>query len=69
MKKFILSTLVLALSLTMAAQQPQSLPIDSAVRVGKLENGLTYYIRHNEYPKQRAEFHIAQASLPDEGHP
>ena len=61
MKKFILSTLVLALSLTMAAQQPQPLPIDSAVRVGKLENGLTYYIRHNEYPKNRAEFHIAQA--------
>ena len=61
MKKFILSTLVLALSLSMAAQQPQPLPIDSAVRVGKLENGLTYYIRHNEYPKQRAEFHIAQA--------
>ena len=29
--------------------------------MGKLENGLTYYIRHNEYPKQRAEFHIAQA--------
>ena len=61
MKKFILSTIVLALSLTMAAQQPQPLPIDSAVRVDKLENGLTYYIRHNEYPKNRAEFHIAQA--------
>ena len=61
MKKFILSTLVLALSLTMTAQQPQPLPIDSAVRVGKLEKGLTYYIRHNEYPKHRAEFHIAQA--------
>ena len=61
MKKLILSTLVLALSLIAVAQQPQSLPIDSAVRVGKLENGLTYYIRHNEYPKQRAEFHIAQA--------
>ena len=61
MKKLILSTLVLALSLTMTAQQSQPLPIDSAVRVGKLENGLTYYIRHNEYPKQRAEFHIAQA--------
>ena len=61
MKKFILSTLVLALSLMATAQQPQALPIDSAVRVGKLENGLTYYIRHNEYPKQRAEFHIAQA--------
>ena len=61
MKKFVLSTLVLALSLIAVAQQPQLLPIDSAVRVGKLENGLTYYIRHNEYPKQRAEFHIAQA--------
>ena len=61
MKKLSLSILVLALSLVAVAQQPQLLPIDSAVRVGKLENGLTYYIRHNEYPKQRAEFHIAQA--------
>jgi zinc protease len=45
------------------AQQPTvtPLPIDPNVRVGKLDNGLTYYIRHNEYPKQRAEFHIAQA--------
>ena len=61
MKKLILCIMVLALSLVAVAQQPQPLPIDSAVRVGKLENGLTYYIRHNEYPKQRAEFHIAQA--------
>ncbi len=61
MKKLILSIFVLALSLVATAQQPQALPIDSAVRVGKLENGLTYYIRHNEHPKQRAEFHIAQA--------
>ena len=61
MKKFILGTLVLAFSLVAVAQQPQVLPVDPAVRVGKLENGLTYYIRHNEYPKQRAEFHIAQA--------
>ncbi len=46
----------------LSAQQPniQPLPIDSAVRVGHLENGLTYYIRHNELPKQRCEFHIAQ---------
>ena len=61
MKKIILGTLVLAFSLVAVAQQPQVLPVDPAVRVGKLENGLTYYIRHNEYPKQRAEFHIAQA--------
>ena len=43
------------------AQNDVKLPIDSAVRVGHLDNGLTYYIRHNEQPKQRCEFHIAQA--------
>ena len=32
---------------------------DPAVRVGQLENGLTYYIRHNAQPAQRAEFWIA----------
>ena len=35
------------------------LPFDPAVRVGKLENGLTYYIRHNAQPAQRAEFYLA----------
>ena len=28
--------------------------------VPKLDNGLTYYIRHNEKPENRVEFHIAQ---------
>ena len=36
------------------------LPVDPAVRVGKLDNGLTYYIRHNEYPAGQADFYIAQ---------
>ena len=35
------------------------LPNDPEVRTGKLENGLTYYIRHNEQPAQRAEFYLA----------
>lgn len=61
MKKIILSIATIALCAVAYAQQPQQLPIDSAVRVGHLPNGLTYYIRHNEYPKQRCEFHIAQA--------
>lgn len=34
--------------------------MDPAVRHGKLENGLTYYIRHNKMPEQRAEFYIVQ---------
>ena len=41
------------------AQQLQQLPLDPAVRVGKLDNGLTYYLRHNEKPAQRAEFYLA----------
>lgn len=43
----------------MGMQVPMA-PIDSAVRVGKLDNGLTYYIRHNETPKGQADFFIAQ---------
>ena len=51
------------LSLTAQAQEmPQlpQLPADANVRVGKLPNGLTYYIRHNETPKGQADFYIAQ---------
>lgn len=36
------------------------IPADSAVVVGQLPNGLTYYIRHNDYIPNRASFHIAQ---------
>lgn len=35
-------------------------PVDPAVRIGKLDNGMTYYIRHNEEPKERASFYIIQ---------
>ena len=44
----------------MTAQQMPPIPIDEAVRIGKLDNGLTYYIRHNDYPEHRANFYIAQ---------
>jgi len=47
---------------TAAAQEMQMppIPVDPDVRIGKLDNGLTYYIRHNEWPEKRAEFYIAQ---------
>ena len=61
MKKFLFSAALCALVIAAQAQQVPSLPVDSNVRVGHLDNGLTYYIRHNEMPKQRCEFHIAQA--------
>ena len=42
------------------AQEMPPVPVDPEVRIGKLNNGLTYYIRHNNWPEQRAEFYIAQ---------
>lgn len=38
----------------------QNAPVDPSVRIGKLANGLTYYIKHNEEPKERASFYIIQ---------
>lgn len=68
MKKMILRGLA-ALMLFVAAagtanaqdmQQLPPIPVDSAVIKGKLDNGMTYYIRHNETPKGQADFYIAQ---------
>ena len=53
-------SLMLILALNAGAQQVQPIPLDPKIRYGKLDNGLTYYIRANAEPKQRAEFYIAQ---------
>ena len=61
MKKVFLSVLFIAvIAVTSFAQMAMPCPMDPNVRVGKLDNGLTYYIRHNEKPAQRADFYIAQ---------
>jgi len=51
---------LLVLTAYIGAQQIQPLPVDPKIRYGKLDNGLTYYIRANKEPKQRADFYIAQ---------
>lgn len=51
---------MLSMASVAVAQQLPDIPVDSAVRIGKLPNGLTYYIRHNETPKGQADFYIAQ---------
>ncbi len=62
MKKVLFGIALLCAAMMVSAQEtPEKLPMDPEVRYGKLDNGLTYYIRHNEQPKQRCEFHIAQA--------
>ena len=42
------------------AQEMPPIPVDPEVRIGKLDNGLTYYIRHNGFPEKVANFYIAQ---------
>lgn len=51
-----------SVSVGFAQQQMPPIPTDPNVRIGKLDNGLTYYIRHNELPEKRADFYIAQKS-------
>ena len=42
-----------------AQVNPQApLELDKKVKYGKLDNGLTYYVMHNEKPAQRADFYI-----------
>ena len=48
-----------SVNVTMAQEMPP-IPVDNAVRIGKLDCGLTYYIRHNDYPEHRVNFYIAQ---------
>ena len=59
---FVAALLFIASTAAVMAQgmQMPPIPVDTAVRMGKLPNGLTYYIRHNGYPEHRVNFYIAQ---------
>ena len=57
MKRLLIFLAAIVAATVAFGQNP--LPNDPAVRVGQLENGLKYYIRHNDQPAQRAEFWIA----------
>jgi len=43
-----------------AAQGQLTLGTDTAIVTGKLPNGLTYYVRYNNWPEKRVNFYIAQ---------
>jgi zinc protease len=60
-RKIQLFTIALALICNVASGQarvPKKIPSDPNVRIGKLPNGLTYYIRKNAEPKNRAELRL-----------
>ena len=59
MKRLFIIVAAILAAATVSAQEPRPLPNDPEVKVGMLENGMTYYIRHNERPADRAEFYLA----------
>src|SRR5436190_15171147 len=54
---FLISLLIISSHLS-AQKTDKSLPIDPNIKIGKLSNGLTYYIRKNQEPKNRAELRL-----------
>lgn len=62
--RFIISFLLFATGLqTIVAQTfnvRSLIPLDEDVRIGRLPNGLTYYIQHNNRPEIQADFYLAQ---------
>ena len=57
MRQILATLCVMASALCAYAQKP--LENNQEIKVGKLENGLTYYLMHNEKPKGCADFYIA----------
>lgn len=68
--RIIFSSILLLFATVLIAQNVnlnEALPVDPKVSKGVLENGLTYYVRSNENPKNRAELYlVVQAGSVDE---
>ena len=57
---FLLSGLLFAFPALAQTDFNQPVPVDPEIRIGKLDNGMTYFIRHNAEPQKRASFYIIQ---------
>ncbi|MBP5687304.1 MAG: hypothetical protein J6X22_01510, partial [Muribaculaceae bacterium] len=51
---------MMLIALGSMAQDLPPIENDPSVRTGKLPNGLTYYIKQNNWPEHRVNFYIAQ---------
>ena len=62
LRQLFVAVALLTTALAPAQDQMQmpEIPTDDSVRIGKLDNGLTYYLRHNNTPEKKANFYIAQ---------
>ncbi|MFD2968753.1 M16 family metallopeptidase [Sphingobacterium bambusae] len=55
---YMLMAMVALISLYAHSAAAQEIGLDPHVKYGKLANGFTYYIRHNDEPKQRAQLYL-----------
>lgn len=60
LKQILMAALLMVAGMAQAQMQMPPVPVDPDVRIGKLDNGLTYFIRYNNWPEHRANFYIAQ---------
>lgn len=59
MKYFYLFIFFISAAFQVTAQDlSKKIPVDPNVKIGKLANGLTYYIRHNEKPDNKVELRL-----------
>ncbi len=58
MKLFTLFLLLISSSLFAQQNLNDTLPLDPNIKIGKLSNGLTYYIKQNKKPEQKVELRL-----------
>ena len=56
----LLGILIISFNIAAQADLTKASPLDPDIRIGKLNNGLTYFIRKNKEPEKRASFYIIQ---------
>ncbi|MBV7530932.1 pitrilysin family protein [Chitinophaga sp. sic0106] len=57
-KRYKAAAVLMLVSAAIHTATAQVIPLDTAVRTGRLPNGFTYYIRKNAEPQQRALFYL-----------
>lgn len=61
LKSFLLLSAGLILNFSIQAQKPDlnsKIPVDPDLKMGKLKNGISYYIKKNTKPLNRAEMRL-----------
>lgn len=53
-----IAVIAIAIAVNAQSQRPQPIAADPATRVGTLDNGMKYYVRHNSKQKNLANFYI-----------